>query len=71
MYYMFIVISKLIIKVFICNFFNLSVIYEEWMIYIYLLISLLYLYVWGFFYIYLMKWLLYRGLEEESIRFYL
>lgn len=29
MYYMFIVISKLIIKVFICNFFNLSVIYEE------------------------------------------
>lgn len=49
MYYMFIVISKLIIKVFICNFFNLSVIYEEWMIYLYLLISLLYLYVWGFF----------------------
>lgn len=49
MYHMFIATSKLITKAFTCNSLNLSATYEEWMIYSYLLISLLYLHVWGFF----------------------
>lgn len=43
---------------------------NEWSIHIYWLAY--YTCMCGFFFnIYLMKWLPYRGLEEESIRFYL